>query len=127
MFQREPIQDLQSTVAQWYREHGSPQTVADVEQAAEEIARAAGAAVVEVGIAEVAQNHQREANQLPCSCGHRAYFKENRPRDIATLFGAVSVKRAYYRCPSCGRSQIPWDTEQGLNQRSFTPRVCCRR
>ena len=71
MFQREPIQDLQSTVAQWYREHGSPQTVADVEQAAEEIARAAGAAVVEAGIAAVAENHQREANQLPCRADTR--------------------------------------------------------
>jgi hypothetical protein len=123
MFQRELIQDLQSTIAQWYREHGSAQTVAEVEQAAEQIARAAGAAVIEVGIAAVADNHQRASNQLPCSCGHKAYFKENRPRDVATLYGAVAVKRAYYRCPSCGQSQMPWDSEQGLNQRSFTPRV----
>jgi hypothetical protein len=123
MIQREHIQDLQEIVAQWYCKQGGSLTIAEVEQVADQVARAAGAAVVEVGIATLAENCQRASNQLPCPCGHKAYFKENRRRDVSTLYGTVAVKRAYYRCPNCGRSQIPWDVAQGLNQRAWTPRV----
>ena len=126
MVQHERIQDLQQIIIQWYREHGTAQTVAEVEQLAELVARAAGAAVAEAGIAAVAAvaaSHRREHNQLPCPCGDKALFKQDRRRDVVSLYGTVSVKRAYYYCSRCGHSQIPWDTEQGLNPRSFTPRV----
>lgn len=123
MVQHERLQDLQSIIAQWYREHGTAQTVAEVEHLAEQVARAAGAAIAQAGIAAVAANHEREHNQLPCPCGGKALFKQDRRRDVVSLYGTVSVKRAYYYCSRCGRSQIPWDSEQGLNQSSFTPRV----
>ena len=123
MIPHDPLQDLHRLIVEWYREHGSAQTVAEVEQVAEQVARAAGAAVIEAGIAAVAETSARPSNQLPCCCGHKAYFKQNRRRDVTTLYGTVSVSRAYYRCPHCGQSQMPWDRQQGLGQRSWTPRV----
>lgn len=61
--------------------------------------------------------------RISCECGGGAEFKEYRERWIKTLHGEVEVERAYYRCRECRRTYIPWDQEQGLDKRVWTPRV----
>lgn len=61
--------------------------------------------------------------RIECECGRRARFKGYRGRFIRTLHGDVEVERSYYRCDDCGRGYIPWDAEQGLDERVWTPRV----
>lgn len=33
------------------------------------------------------------------------------------------MERAYYHCASCKRGEAPWDGRQGLNERTFSPRL----
>lgn len=61
--------------------------------------------------------------RVSCECGKEAAFKEYRERFVRTLHGDVQVVRAYYRCHECTRSYIPWDQEQGLDERVWSPRV----
>ena len=42
---------------------------------------------------------------------------------MRTLHGDIEVARAYYRCDHCGQTFIPWDGEQGLDERLWTPKV----
>lgn len=61
--------------------------------------------------------------RISCKCGHEAQFKGYRKRWIKTLHGEVEVSRGYYRCVKCGHGYAPWDGEQGLDTRIWTPRV----
>jgi len=61
--------------------------------------------------------------RIDCECGREARFKEYRRRFVRTLHGDVEVSRSYYRCDHCARTYIPWDKEQGLSERVWTPRV----
>jgi hypothetical protein len=61
--------------------------------------------------------------RIACECGQQAEFKDYRKRWIKTLHGEVEIERGYYRCRACGRTYIPWDKEQGLDKRVWTPRV----
>jgi len=64
-----------------------------------------------------------EGVRISCDCGGSAEFKGYRKRWIKTLHGEVEIERAYYRCRECRRGYIPWDKEQGLDNRIWTPRV----
>lgn len=61
--------------------------------------------------------------RMSCECGREARFKGYRKRFVRTLHGDVEVERSYYRCDDCGHGYIPWDNEQGLTERVWTPRV----
>jgi len=50
----------------------------------------------------------------PCECGQRGRFVGYRDKTVLTSLGAVTVRRAYYHCPSCRRGQIPYDQQSGL-------------
>ena len=61
--------------------------------------------------------------RISCECGGQAEFKGYRKRWIKTLHGEVEIERGYYWCRGCRRTYIPWDKEQGLDKRVWTPRV----
>ena len=61
--------------------------------------------------------------RIECECGGDARFKGYRKRFVRTLHGDIEVERSYYRCDHCRRGYIPWDAEQGLDERVWTPRV----
>ena len=61
--------------------------------------------------------------RIVCECGREARFKGYRKRFVRTLHGDVAVARSYYCCDHCGRTYIPWDAEQGLSERVWSPRV----
>jgi len=45
-----------------------------------------------------------------------AKFVNYLKRGIVTVHGPIEVHRAYYYCPHCKQSSIPWDEEVGLDQ-----------
>ena len=55
-------------------------------------------------------------------------FVQHRSRDVHTLFGWINVERAYYHCPDCGDSYVPYDIASGLGSEQLSPglaKVCC--
>lgn len=50
----------------------------------------------------------------PCGCGERSRYEGDRTRRVVTVCGPVKVRRAYYRCRSCGRGEHPLDAELKL-------------
>lgn len=69
-----------------------------------------------------------KGSQIGCKCGGYMEFVQHRSRDIHTLVGWITVKRAYYHCPDCGAVAVPYDQESGLGAEKVSPalaNVCC--
>lgn len=69
-----------------------------------------------------------KGSSMPCECDGSKKFVQHRPKDIHTLFGWITIKRAYYRCPDCGQSLVPYDIVSGLGSEQISPglaRACC--
>lgn len=65
---------------------------------------------------------------MACPCGGSMRFVGYRPKAIHTLFGWITVPRAYYHCPQCGQSQVPYDQASGLGSEQLSPalaKACC--
>lgn len=58
-----------------------------------------------------------------CPCGRRQQFKGYRPKTVVTLFGAIRLRRGYYRCPQCGASSLPYDRASGLDDGALSNRL----
>jgi hypothetical protein len=55
----------------------------------------------------------RVAYKLPCRhCKKNAYFKGLKSKNVQTLAGWVTLKRAYYHCQRCHHGFCPEDFEQ---------------
>jgi hypothetical protein len=84
-----------------------------------------------VGLLQRLVDQGRNGYQGPCvacTCGGWMRFVGHRPRAIHTLFGWITVQRAYYSCPRCGRSKVPYDEASGLGSEQLSPalaKVCC--
>jgi len=59
--------------------------------------------------------------RVPCGRGHQAIFSEYRTKRLYTVLGALSIRRAYYHCPSCRDGIIPRDGELDIAATSFSP------
>ena len=110
-------------VEAWTREHVEAESVEEAEQIGQEVAQVVGHVVAETSIQQLAGAVSYEGSSRPCACGRRAKFMGYRPRGIGTLCGVVEVRRAYYHCRHCGSGEIPWDVQQGLSRRMWTPGV----
>jgi hypothetical protein len=66
-------------------------------------------------------SHQESSAPWPCSCGGQFHLQGYRPRQIQTLLGVVTIRRAYFRCPACGASRIPYDQASGLGSSQISP------
>lgn len=69
-----------------------------------------------------------KGSQIGCKCGGCMRFVQHRSRDIHTLMGWITVKRAYYHCPDCGQVTVPYDKESGLGPEKVSPALangCC--
>lgn len=62
-------------------------------------------------------NHSR----LPCSCGGKAKYVNDRPKTITTLLSDTRLLRAYYHCSDCGEGQVPLDQVLGVAGSTFSP------
>lgn len=123
MISPQQLADLRQFVKQWRANQSASASVEELEQAATEVARVAGQAVMEEGLERVDEGHRCWTRSAPCGCGSRARFVTYRRRDVVSLYGTVRVRRAYHYCSRCGSGQFLWDQAQGLNGLVWTPVV----
>lgn len=62
-----------------------------------------------------------KGSSMACECGNSMKFIQHRNKDIHTLFGWIKVRRAYYHCPDCGESLVPYDRQSGLGPEQLSP------
>ena len=119
----ERLEDLQAAIQQWCEGRPGAQDLAELEQFAVEVSRAAGRAVVEQGLPKMDETSGYRKSSFSCDCGRKAKFVGYRERWVGTLFGPVRVKRGYYHCRHCKTGRVPWDREQGLSKLLYSPTV----
>lgn len=69
-----------------------------------------------------------KGGSIACECGNSKNLVQYRPRQILTLFGWITINRAYYHCPDCGQSLVPYDLASGLGSEKISPalaKFCC--
>ena len=123
MIDREQEQDLRGIIKAWVSERCDPEDLEQAERMADVIAQTAGAAAAEAMLPRLAGRERGPGGPVTCSCGRKAKFVDYRSRGVGTLYGVVEVERAYYHCKRCRKGDLPWDAQQGLNERLWTPRV----
>lgn len=72
------------------------------------------------------QSQRRKGNRSACpqpDCGGVARFHKESTLEVVTLFGRVSVARAYYYCEHCHSGHCPLDRAWGLGPGHTTPGV----
>jgi hypothetical protein len=83
------------------------------------------------GLLQRAVNRQKngyKGSSMACECDGSMRFVQHRCRDIHTVFGWIKVERAYYHCPDCGKSLLPYDVASGLGTEQLSPglaKACC--
>ena len=50
----------------------------------------------------------------PCACGQPARYLRQRPAQVMTLLGTITVLRAYYHCGACHHGHAPRDVQLQL-------------
>ncbi len=93
---------------------------------------------VEVGrkwmehVLEPREPDSRPAARREGACGHRQRLVGDRPKELLTLLGKVTVSRPYYQClreegeqerAVCSHGEIPWDRRWGVQGRRTSPGV----
>ncbi len=97
--------------------------ISEAEDQIQRIIRMAANAMMDEVAAKMSGKPTYRGVRIECECGREARFKGYRKRFVRTLHGDIEIQRSYYRCDHCGRGYIPWDQEQGLSKRVWTPRV----
>lgn len=75
-----------------------------------------------------AGNNGYKGSSIACKCGGSMKFVQYRSRSIQTLFGEITIKRAYYYCSNCGTGRAPYDKAGGLGSEQVSPamaKACC--
>lgn len=58
---------------------------------------------------------------LPCERGHTGEFKEYRDKEVLTVLGPVTIRRAYYYDENCEEGHCPKDRALDIVETSFSP------
>jgi hypothetical protein len=69
-----------------------------------------------------------KGSSIACECGSSMKFIKHRSKGIHTLFGWVTLKRAYYHCRDCGKGFFPYDSKSGIGVVQLSPSLaeaCC--
>jgi len=97
-----------------------------LEQSVQTIVKSLGTALLQRMVDQGPKGYQ--GSQIPCPCGQTMRFVNHRPRRIHTLGGWITIHRAYYHCPACHRSEVPYDRTSGLGGEQVSPalaQACC--
>jgi hypothetical protein len=78
-----------------------------------------GARVLEAGLA--ARGTGKTGPRRRCACGGWAVFDRYRTKQVQTLLGWMTMRRAAYACPTCGHGHCPLDVTLGLQRDSLSP------
>jgi hypothetical protein len=84
-----------------------------IEDEAEDIARRTKLAHIAEQIASYDRGYTGNRRRCP-QCGKWQQYKGERTREVVFDCGTVTVVRAYYVCPGCGRTSCPLDEQLGL-------------
>jgi len=101
--------DLARELSAWSA--GAGRTLGDVEQRALALAKEFGQLLLTGVCAVLAAGEP--AREQPCPCGAAARYVRQRPAQVLTVLGAVSIVRACYHCPHCRRGYAPLDRRLG--------------
>ena len=115
------IQILQGMAVQWCEKELKVSSIAEAEQAVLEASRRIAEAMMAAAVKKLDERATYEGPRLTCDCGGKARFVGYRKRWIRTMCGDVQVSRAYYHCKDCHTGMSPWDEEQGLGERIWSP------
>ena len=58
---------------------------------------------------------------VSCACGQTARYAARRPKTFTTVFGPMTLERAYYHCDACKAGVYPRDRALGLHDTSLSP------
>lgn len=101
--------------------------LATAERVVRERVLAIGARLLEAAVA--ARGTGQTGPRLGCRCGGEARFARYRTKEVQTLVGWITIRRAAYGCAQCGQGQCPLDATLGLARDSLSPgvrRLACR-
>jgi hypothetical protein len=59
--------------------------------------------------------------RIDCGAGHLAEFVGYRDKNVDTVLGRITVRRAYYHCAVCTRGIAPRDDDLGVTGASLSP------
>jgi len=97
-----------------------------LEAVVEQKMRSLGCGLLQHIVQQQANGYQ--GSSIGCNCGGQMKFMGYRSKDIHSLFGWIRIKRAYYHCPACGASLVPYDVASGLGTEQISPglaKACC--
>jgi hypothetical protein len=103
----ERMATLTRTLSIWMQEQ--PHTLAEVEQHLVRLLKELGATLV-AGLCSLAVPADPSPS-VACSCGQAAAYQRQRPAQVTTLLGPISIWRSYYLCAACGHGQHPLDAQ----------------
>jgi len=101
--------------------------LATAERVVRERVLAVGAQLLEAAVA--AKGTGTTGPRRGCRCGGEARFTRYRTKQVQTLMGWITIRRAAYACAQCGQGQCPLDATLGLARDSLSPgvrRLVCR-
>ena len=59
--------------------------------------------------------------RMDCGAGHSAVFVGHRDKNLDTVLGRITLRRAYYHCAVCGCGIVPRDDDLGVTDASLSP------
>ena len=59
--------------------------------------------------------------RIDCGAGHSAEFVDYRDKNLDTVLGRITLRRAYYHCRICKRGIVPRDDDLGVTGASLSP------
>jgi hypothetical protein len=102
-------------------ESKEPITMTAIEQTTRQIVQQVGRKAVAMILSATETKYPKRT--ASCDCGAEAEYVRKRATRLRTLFGPVSVKRAYYLCATCRKGQFPLDRQLGLRPNALSAEV----
>ncbi len=90
----------------------SPRTLAEIEEHTLAAVQTIGQQVL-AGVCQVAAAAAPTPPTTPCACGQQADYQRQRPAQVRTVLGPITIHRAYYHCPACRHGLAPLDRQLG--------------
>lgn len=116
-------EDLCQVIVEWAGRHAKAGDLLQVEELTEAAREIVSQCLFDVLLLAVTGKATYRGSKLRCPCGAHARFVSYRTRWVKSGCGESRIGRAYYHCASCKRGWCPWDKEQGLNDRMWSPRL----
>lgn len=110
--------------SQQYKQNLAPENIslATCEEAALQLGQRVAQIALTGLISETGKGYCGTEIECHCEYGSLRYQRDT-IRQVRSLAGVVSYKRAYYYCRDCGESQCPKDTELGQGSREISAGV----